>query len=87
MTGIREIELTKDRADIDALGRAFGRIVKHDMPKAKSWVEVRGWKDPTPHYCISFRSGQVLKATNWYDVLKEACAQYRAIEKLTGEPP
>lgn len=87
MTDIRRIELTMDRTDIDALGREFGRIVKHDMPKAKSWVEVRGWKDPVPHYCISFRSGQVLKATNWYDVLKEACALYRAIEKLTGEPP
>lgn len=87
MTGIREVELAIDRDDIDALGRKFGRIVGIDMPKARAWVETRGWKDPVPHCCISFRSGQVFKGTNWYDVLKEARAQYRAIEKLTGEPP
>lgn len=87
MSAFRGVELATDRADIECLGREFGRIVKYDMPDAKTWVEVRGWEDPAPHYCISFRSGQVFRSPNWYDTLKEARAQYRAIEKLTGEPP
>lgn len=73
--------------DIEEISRDFGRIVGYDMPKAKAWIEVRGWRDSAPLYCISFRSGQVFQGPNWYDTLKEARAQYRAIEKLTGEAP
>jgi hypothetical protein len=73
--------------DIGQTSREFGRIVGYDMPKAKAWAEVRGWGDPAPHYCVSFRNGQVFRGANWYAILKEARAQYRAIEKLTGEPP
>ena len=73
--------------DIEEINWEFTRVAAHDMPIAKAWIEVRGWEDPAPHYCISFRSGQVFQSPNWYDTLKEARAQYRAIEKLTGEPP
>ena len=73
--------------NIEEISREFGRIAGYDMPKAKAWIEVRGWRDPVPLYCISFRSGQVFRGTDWRDTFTKARAQYRAIEKLTGEPP
>lgn len=73
--------------NIEEISREFGRIAGYDMPKTKAWIEVRGWRDPVPLYCISFRSGQVFRGTDWRDIFTKARAQYRAIEKLTGEPP
>ena len=73
--------------DIEEISWEFTRVAEYDMPKAKAWIEVRGWRDPVPLYCISFRIGQVFQGTNWRDIFTEARAQYRAIEKLTGEPP
>lgn len=73
--------------DVEEISREYGRIVGYDMPDAKTWVEVRGWRDPAPLYCISFRSGQVFRGTDWRDTLVKARAQYRAIEKLTGASP
>lgn len=73
--------------DIEEASREYGRIVGYDMPKAEAWIEVRGWRDPAPLYCISFRSGQVFRSRDWRDTFAKARAQYLAIEKLTGEPP
>ena len=73
--------------DVEEIGREYGRLVGYDMPEAKAWIEVRGWRDPAPLYCISFRSGQVFRSRDWRDTFTKARAQYRAIKKLTGAPP
>lgn len=64
----------------------WSRAVASTVPGAKGWVEVRGWGDPKPLWCITLPGikfeGYVKK-----EVARQFDAHWRSVLRLTGEMP
>jgi hypothetical protein len=67
--------------------QSWSRAVEAGYPGAKGWVEVRGWEDPRPLWCIQFRNGVVFSDYTKHVVGKQAKDYACSVSRLTGEWP